>query len=68
MKLPVYLTEALARSAGNDKANRRMRKAGRTAWNQDDWACACSEYYRLMEAAGRPNPPIPHCVNSTLVP
>lgn len=61
-----YITEQIARAAGTDKANRRMRKAGRTQWDLGDWNCAVKEYYRLMNAVSQ-DPPIPHCVNSQLV-
>ena len=44
------LTEAIARSASMDAANRSMRKAGRTAWNEDDRNVACAEYERLWPA------------------
>jgi len=57
-----YLTEKMARAAATDKANRRMRKAGRTQWSEADYAAAVKEYYRLM-----PNGSIPHCVESQLV-
>jgi hypothetical protein len=34
------LTEDMARAAGRDAANRRMRAAGRTVWNRADFNLA----------------------------
>lgn len=34
------LTKALAYAAAMDAGNRHMRKAGRTAWNEDDYNAA----------------------------
>lgn len=33
----IELTPDLARRCGQDAANARMRKAGRTEWNEDDF-------------------------------
>jgi hypothetical protein len=43
----IRLTRSFAYSAGMDAANRSMRAAGRTAWNDDDANLACSEFNRL---------------------
>lgn len=56
-----YFLDQLARAAATDKANRRMRKAGRTRWNLSDFRCAVREYYRLL-----PNGPVPHCQENKL--
>lgn len=57
----------MARAAATDKANRRMRKSGRTAWSLGDYNCAVREYYRLCETAGIQSPAIAHCHDSALV-
>jgi hypothetical protein len=41
------LTRDIARAASQDTGNRSMRKAGRTAWNEDDYSAACAEFNRL---------------------
>ena len=41
------LTPELINAIAMDAANRSMRKAGRTAWNEDDWNCACALYGEL---------------------
>lgn len=41
------MTESLARAAAQDAGNRSMRKAGRKAWNMDDWNAAWDEFDRL---------------------
>lgn len=38
-------------AAGWDAGLRSMRKAGRTAWNQDDWDAAAAEVDRLRGRA-----------------
>lgn len=43
----ITLTRELARAASCDAANRQMRAAGRTAWNEDDADLACAEFERL---------------------
>ncbi len=40
----------VARAAGQDLANARMRKAGRTSWNKADYAAAVREFNRVMDA------------------
>jgi hypothetical protein len=42
------LTPALAKAAAMDAGNRSMRKAGRVAWNEDDFDTATSELDRLQ--------------------
>lgn len=37
----------LATDAGMDEANRRMRKAGRTAWDESDYAAACETFEKV---------------------
>src|ERR1039457_3907629 len=41
------MTEALARAAGADAANRQMRKAARTSWSEEDYNAAVAEFNRL---------------------
>ena len=41
-----------ARCAGEDAANRRMRKAGRKAWTADDYNFATRTMTRLLEQLG----------------
>jgi len=43
----VTLTRQLARAAAQDAGNRSMRKAGRNAWNADDYDAAVAEFNRL---------------------
>jgi hypothetical protein len=38
----------IARAAATDAANRRMRKAGRSSWNQADYNHACKVFAKLM--------------------
>lgn len=59
--------QIVARAAGTDKANRRMRRAGRIAWDEADYAAAVAEYYRVYESLSGADAPIPHCVSSNLV-
>ena len=37
----------LAMAAAQDAANRRMRAAGREAWDEGDYAVACDTFERL---------------------
>ena len=46
MSQPV-LTRGLAYAAATDAGNRSMRKAGRSAWNEDDYNAAVTEFTRL---------------------
>ena len=48
MRYAVEISEKLARAASLDAANRQMRDAGRTSWNEDDWNLACEVFGRLM--------------------
>ena len=41
------MTEPLARAAGADAANAQMKKAGRTAWDADDYNLAVSTFNTL---------------------
>jgi hypothetical protein len=43
----IEMTYKLAMAAGRDAANRQMRAAGRSAWNEDDCALACATFDRL---------------------
>ncbi len=43
----IKMTESLARSAGMDVANRLMRAADRTSWNEEDYNAAVAEFNRL---------------------
>jgi hypothetical protein len=42
------LTRDIAYAAGRDAGYRSMRAAGRTTWNEDDFAAAADEFSRLM--------------------
>lgn len=42
------LTDALIRAGAADAGNRAMRAAGRTRWNDADYAAAAREYNRLI--------------------
>ena len=45
--MPMMMTRELAYAAGLDAANRSMRAAGRSAWNEDDADVAAREFNRL---------------------
>jgi hypothetical protein len=48
----IEITMELARACGMDAGNLSMRRAGRTAWNDEDYAAACAEMARLwLDAA-----------------
>lgn len=47
------LTLPLCYAAGRDAGNRSMRKAGRTAWNEDDYNAAAEVFARLALHLGR---------------
>jgi hypothetical protein len=42
------MTPELASAAGLDAGNSRMRKAGRTRWNEEDWNRACEIFYQCL--------------------
>ena len=44
---PLKITRALAYACGLDAANRSMRAAGRTTWNEEDAHRAAAEFNRL---------------------
>lgn len=47
----------LAYAAAKDAANRRMRDAGRTIWDAEDYAAAVAEFKRLLPGpAKEPQP------------
>ena len=52
------LTPDLAYAAGKDAANARMRKAGRTTWNEADYNLCCDTINRLLDQM--PGPWNPH--------
>jgi hypothetical protein len=39
----------LAMDAGIEKAYRRMRKAGREAWDEEDWALSTKTFERVYQ-------------------
>jgi hypothetical protein len=41
---------SLLRASAHDAANMAMRKAGRTAWSEDDYNVACETQERLIRA------------------
>lgn len=41
------LSEAIIWAVAQDAGNRSMRRAGRSAWNDDDRNVACAEFQRL---------------------
>ena len=41
----------LCLAAGTDAANKAMRKAGRSKWNDDDWNLAVAKQEALLENA-----------------
>lgn len=45
------LTVDMIRMASMDAGNRSMRKAGRSAWNDDDFDAATAEWERLRPSA-----------------
>jgi hypothetical protein len=42
------ITISIARAAGTDAANKQMRAAGRTAWNEADYDLACDVMHALL--------------------
>ena len=47
--MKVVITKDIARACGQDAGNRNMRKHGRTAWDEDDYNAASTEFNRLMD-------------------
>lgn len=47
-----YEALKLARCAGEDAANRRMRKAGRKAWSSEDYDHCVAECERILKDLG----------------
>lgn len=41
------MTEGIARSIGQDEANRQMRLVGRKVWNREDYVLACGTFNKL---------------------
>lgn len=58
--------DKLARAAGNDAANRAMRKRGDTEWSEADYGLACRTYHRVM-ALGECRSRTTHCYEGKLV-
>ncbi len=48
--MPIQLTYELIWRAGMDAGNRSMQVDGRTAWNEDDYEAAVSEFNRLWRS------------------
>ncbi len=46
----------LAHAAGWDAGERRMVRAGRTAWDRGDFAAAAAAFRQVMMALGHPEP------------
>ena len=42
------ITPAIARAVGKDAADRNMRAAGRTSWNDEDWDVGAAVVARLL--------------------
>jgi len=40
-------TYKIAMAAGQDAGNRSMRAAGRTSWNEDDYAAAAAVFHAI---------------------
>lgn len=51
------MTYDIAMGAGQDAGNRSMRRAGRTAWSEDDYNVAVEEFNRLWPEKNDKNPP-----------
>jgi hypothetical protein len=49
----IEMTEALARAAATDAADRNMKQAGRIEWNEEDWDVGCETYERLWPLENR---------------
>lgn len=47
----------IAWAVSTDAGNRSMRKAGRKAWNEDDWNVAVAELNRLLPESRKDNLP-----------
>lgn len=42
------MTHKIAMAAGQDAANRNMKRNGRTEWNEEDWNVACETFNKLI--------------------
>ena len=49
----IKLARPLIMAACRDAANRRMRKAGRSAWDETDYDHACDLFWRLTCEQGK---------------
>jgi hypothetical protein len=47
MTRAITITYDLAMASAKDAANQQMRKAGRTAWNEDDYNLSVVKFHRL---------------------
>jgi hypothetical protein len=47
--MKIKLDQELVRAYATDEGNRSMRKAGRKAWNEDDYNVAARTYNELLE-------------------
>ena len=64
----MIMTYRIAHSAGMDAANRQMRAAGRTAWNEEDAALAAAILHKCFPpCAEHPGlePELCGCENAT---
>lgn len=55
-KLTLEQRYEIAMAVGKDTANRCMRKAGRTQWNDQDWNVMVKEFNQLFPLAGDTDP------------
>jgi hypothetical protein len=66
----IALTPELARAAGQDAANVRMRAEGRKTWSQDDYNTAVTVCNELLDATVQTsvaNPPVPTPISRAFV-
>lgn len=45
----IKIDRQLASAAGQDAANRNMKKEGRRVWNEEDWNIAAKTFNDLMK-------------------
>lgn len=46
--MKIIMDRELAHAVGTDAGNRSMKRAGRTAWSEEDKRAAIDEFYRVM--------------------
>lgn len=51
----IKIDRQLASAAGQDAANRNMRKEGRHVWNEEDWNIAAKTFHKLMKTGDQYN-------------